>query len=1036
MCISIRTRIKLWLVTGIMLTLLVVPFSPIAHAGVIFEPFSTQPAIDGGNYNTYVLRSDGTVWAWGSNGYGQLGSAGGGSFNPVQVEGLKEVVAIASGMYHALALKNDGTVWAWGMNYYGQLGIGGTADAFMPVQVTALSDVVAIAAGQDHSLALKSDGTVWSWGYNARGQLGYDTTATVRNNSEEPVRIIELAYIKAIAAGHNHSLALKNDGTVWTWGGNVGGELGYDTGGIGSPHIQPKQMDPSYISDVIAIAGGDKHSVALKQDGTVWAWGDNSYGQLGYGLGGLGGGYEPRQVMKTVMPDEPLTNATAISAGSFHTLALINDGSVWAWGKNENGEIGDGTFADKLLATQVSGPNNVIAIGAGFDNPGKEHSLVIKKNGSVLSWGGNSWRKLGYLSPLPADPEDSTNRAGQVPDISAINPVVLSGPQQLTYEEWSTAPIKVRAVFTNSLGIVLPDLTLRLTLGPGLTTVDDIDVVWDNDIMVGSSPFTEWRVQPTRAGTYPVTVEAYRTGGAAPFAAASYTIVAEPGAAGAGSSDGGDPAQAAYAVTFNSNGGSPVDVQQVNAGDAAQKPADPVRDGYSFVGWYSDSELTAEFDFTTRFFKDVTLYAKWKDSRSYIPITIGGKVHERIVSYVVLEEEGRTALTATADSAQLKEQLAKAGQRPAVVVPVKHEADGVTIELTGDAVQALENSGAILDIRTRIGGYKLPAAEIRIGDLARQLGGQERLSEAIVRVSLAKGDSAASKQLEQTAAAGGFTVVAPSVDFAITVSYSGKTASVDKFGSFVKRMFPLAGSARPDHVTTAVALKADGQVRPVPTYTALQDGSYYAVFHSLTNSQYAIISPSVAFADVEGHWSQQAVNDLASRQVIQGVDRTHFRPDAPITRAAFAAIIVRALGLADSGTTSAFTDVKAGDWYVGAVAKAQEYRLVDGYEDNTFRPNETITRQEAVAVMTRALKLAGVEASMGDTEANAILSEFADAADVSAWAKHAFAASVKLQLVVGNASLLHPTAEITRAEAAVIVRRALETAKLIDIGKS
>ncbi len=1022
---DIRRRIRSNLAIGIVLTLLAVSFPHSVHAGILFEPFATKPAVAGGTNHSVALRSDGTVWSWGRGWFGQLGNGNSGSgvssSIPVQAVNLNEVVSIAAGHEHTLALRRDGTVWAWGRNNAGQLGIGGTAVASSPVQVSTLTEVVAIAAGANHSLALQRDGTVWAWGNNIYGQLGYGTGNA---RSETPKQVIELADVKAIAAGSYHSLALKDDGTVWAWGHNYQGQLGYGTNvGITQPNVRPKTVDSANINDIVAVAGGGAHSVALRRDGTVWAWGDNSIGQLGIGSSSTtSGGYVPQQVLKGIGPTVPLTDAAAISAGSSYTLALLNDGTVWAWGANASGQLGDGTFVDKVIATKVERLLDAVAIGAGSEDYEPEHSLAVTKDGSVWSWGESYADKLGV-------PDEDSNIPLQVSNFSATNPLALSGRPHLTYAEWSTAPTKVEAVFTNNLGLPFPSLTLKLVPGPGLTEVDGNEVVSVPNVAAGANVLMEWRVRPTAEGTYPVRVEVYRTGDAAPFAAASYTIVAGPRAAG------GDPDPAAYTVTFNSNGGSSVDVQRVNAGDRVRKPADPVRDGNSFAGWYSDSELTAEFDFTTTISGNVTLYAKWKDAPSYIPITIGGKEHERIVSYVVEEEEGRTTLTATADSAQLKEQLAKAGQRPAVVVPVEREADGVTLMLTGDAVKALENSGSVIAIRTKMGSYTLPAAEIHVGELAGQLGRQEQLSEVIVRVSLTKSDAAASKQLEQTAAVGGFRVVSPPVDFAITASYGGKTASADKFGSFVKRALPLTGGVKPNPIATAVVLEANGQVRHVPTYIVLQDGRYYAVFHSLTNSQYAVISQSVAFADVEGHWSKQAVNDLASRHVIRGVDRTHFLPDAPINRAAFAAIVVRALGLADIGTTSAFTDVKGGDWYIGAVAKAQEYRLVAGYEDNTFRPNGTITRQEAVAVMERALKLAGVGASMDDAEANAILSKFADAADVGAWAKHAFAASVKLQLVVGSASQLRPTAEITRAEAAVIVRRALETAKLIDSGK-
>jgi hypothetical protein len=192
----------------------------------------------------------------------------------VQVSGLSGVVAISCGVYHSLALKSDGTVWAWGANDYGQLGNSAASDSSAPVQVSGLSGVIAIAGGSRHSLALKSDGTVWAWGANDYGQLGNGTTV----GSSTPVQVSGLSGVTSIAAGDYHTLALKSDGTLWAWGRNDAGQLGNGTT-VGSS--TPVQV--SALSNVTAVAGGRMHTVAQKQDGTVWTWGDNYFGQLGNG---------------------------------------------------------------------------------------------------------------------------------------------------------------------------------------------------------------------------------------------------------------------------------------------------------------------------------------------------------------------------------------------------------------------------------------------------------------------------------------------------------------------------------------------------------------------------------------------------------------------------------------------------------------------------------------------------------------------------------------------------------------------------------
>jgi hypothetical protein len=271
----------------------------------------------------------------------------------------------------------------------------------------------------------------------------------------------------------------------------------------------------------------------------------------------------------------------------------------------------------------------------------------------------------------------------------------------------------------------------------------------------------------------------------------------------------------------------------------------------------------------------------------------------------------------------------------------------------------------------------------------------------------------------------------PPVDFTVTATFNGKTVDVDKFNTYVERTIPLPDGINPSKITTAVVLEADGSTRHVPTYVTVIGGNYYAVVNSLTNSTYSLIWHPMAFPDVEGHWAKDAINDMASRMVVNGVEENRFAPNDSITRAEFSAIVVRALGLADNGTSAAFQDVKAGDWYIGAVAKAREYGIIEGYEDGTFRLAKTITREEAMVMMSRAMKLAGVPTAVSDADVQSVISLFADGAAVNSWAQQAVAATVKSRLVNGSDSGLMPKSEITRAETASIVWRMLEASKLI-----
>jgi len=337
--------------------------------------FNTAPMLSIGEVHALALKSDGTVWAWGGNACGELGDN---SYTdrhvPVQVLNLSGILAVSAGMEHSLALKSDGTVWAWGWNQYGQLGDNSTVSyRTTPVQAQNLSDIIAISAGV-HSLALKSDGTVWAWGWNDSGQLGDNSTTDRR----AAVQVQGLNNVVAITAGKYHSLALKSDGTVWAWGRNTYGQLGDNSTTSRSTPVQVHNLN-----GMTKISIGGYHSLALKSDGTVWAWGRNTFGELGDNT---------TTNRNTPVQVQSLSGVTAIEAG-WHSLALKNDGTVWAWGPNDYGQLGIGVNEKNSQynsPVQVHSENGVIAIAAGTTD-----NLALKGDGTVFSWGWNYAGALG-----------------------------------------------------------------------------------------------------------------------------------------------------------------------------------------------------------------------------------------------------------------------------------------------------------------------------------------------------------------------------------------------------------------------------------------------------------------------------------------------------------------------------------------------------------------------------------------------------------------------------------------------------------------
>jgi alpha-tubulin suppressor-like RCC1 family protein len=388
---------------------------------------------------SFAVRSTGDVIAWGSNAQGGLGL---GHSNapptPAFVSGLTNAVSIATGGTHTLAVKADGTVAAWGQNSFGQLGTGNTTPRDAPVAVSGLTDVIAVAVGNRHSLAVKSGGTVWAWGDNNDAALGTGSssgqeTAPVQVPVPGPSNVI------AVAAGWYHSLALKSDGSVWAWGFNSNGRLGDNTT---TERTSPVLI--SGITNVIAIAAGINHSLALKSDGTVWSWGLNGDGALGQGGG-------PELHVPTQVPGLP--SIIRIAAGRSQNVVVSTDGSVWAWGANAKGQLGDGTMTTmRPSPVQIAGPGMhwkartpTITPSSNTSSTDQSATVTAPEPGTTLHYTLNG-----------AEPTDSD------PSVASGGSVAITQSATLKVNAWKTgAPTSVTVAATYELKVVTP------TMSPG-----------------------------------------------------------------------------------------------------------------------------------------------------------------------------------------------------------------------------------------------------------------------------------------------------------------------------------------------------------------------------------------------------------------------------------------------------------------------------------------------------------------------------------------------------------------------------------------
>lgn len=992
-------------------------------------------AISGGvGYHSMALAEDGKVWTWGTNTSGELGD---GTklqrSEPVQVNGLDGVTAIAAGGYYSLALKEDGTVWAWGNNENGELGDGTFTNKLLPVQVAGLSDVIRIAAGGSYSLAVKRDGTVWAWGSNSQGQLG-DGTISNRNL---PVRALNLENIVDIAGGGYQSLALDADGAVWSWGLGNYGQLGRS--GTSSDRVPARIQD---LTPVIDISAGGFHSVALTEDMRVWGWGYNGYGQLGNGTWSTS--------MVPVLSKAILDTTAPVPGGLIEAVEVTTDSIELQWAAASDNLDDPDELEYRLylsgrdnLSTVEQIEQNGMALGSYEKNqtsaamqlfvPDQTYyfSVIVRDSAGNKSAYPMLSVKTRPLAPL----HDPTLRQLSVQSAQesglALNPGF--GRYQYTYnlrlaeatdrlsvtaDVYDTAASVTASVYGETgqllqgpVPLVFGDPSEELTVGEGaayllvaVKTPDEQEqeyrIVLTRDSVPGGNP-GEGPGEPGEGPGNP---------GEGP---------GEPGEGPGNPGEGpGEPGEGPG--NPGEGPGGPGEGPD-NPGEGPDNPGEGGTGGGSEPGRSGQSSGVNG--------------SQSPSKQLDLQVLLNHQPQDSIVHAGLRNDGAKQVVSLRLDSAKLKAAMEMPGSDSSLFLILGQQADLIELSMDAQAVELFAEREGSLELRSSLGGFRFAAGEL--AEAFERYGAEadkESAGQAIVTFTLGGSASKVREQLARAEAKQHFVTLLSPVQFKAAIQVGEHIHPIEKWGRYVQRSLPVPPE-QADNVTTGVFIGEDGTVISVPTrHETQEDGTRHAVLKSMHNGSFALISKPAAFADAVSHWSGEAVNDLASRLIITGTAEGQFSPEAPMERAAFAALMARALGLYDSSVPAAvFKDVSVTDWFHDPLALAVEHGLIQGDAAGDFRPRQAISRQEAIVIIARSIAVEEFQSTAQTSWSTASGLLFKDLDSLPDWARTSAEELVSLGILEGSPDgMMMPKQALTRGEAAALIQRMLKKSGMID----
>ncbi len=390
-------------------------------------------------------------------------------------------------------------------------------------------------------------------------------------------------------------------------------------------------------------------------------------------------------------------------------------------------------------------------------------------------------------------------------------------------------------------------------------------------------------------------------------------------------------------------------------------------------------------------------------------------------------KEGKKVTSIVVDENKVAELL---GQKAVIVLEPLTKSDIVAGQLTVKIIKNMAEKEAVLEIRSGNVSYSIPASRL---DIEKIVSAFEGNLDAKVNVSISGVTDAVNNTVKETAGKNNYKLASNPVGFNVTCSNGTKTIEILKFSGYVERTIAINDGIIPGEIITGIVLNRDGSFSHVPTTIVSKDGKYYAKINSLTNSTYALISSTKNFKDTENHWSKSSVNNIASRLIMDGIDNDNFNPDMAITRGEFIDSMVKAMGLYRTGEgKNIFADVSSSNNYYDAIGIAYECGIISGYGNGEFRPMGKITRQEAMTIVSKAMKITGLKTNYTTEEVVNSLKAFKDLDKLAAWAKISAAACVNSGIVSGKSlTVIAPKDNLTRAETASVINKFLTKSSLI-----